>query len=316
MLLNKGEERVMVMRYFFIMSLCVLAFSLDGKKKTVDADMIMLDDSAIISVIDGFESLNSFICYVNIDNVRYLLKQKKTPSKQFSVVRDALAAYIAKDLKIAQSVQIIPAKKEFAGKRNKHWPATLHSIAAGKMIWSQPESKYYRLSLKQRGRRVLNQWLTETIIHQITWHKQLPIIIGLDLFLCNTDRHRGNLFYDPTTDCFCAIDMDNIFRRDLPSFAYEKLLLMIGRHKQFTKEEVEALKKVRETLRFLLERYSVNHIINKLHFFVKQAGFVPGSRLYTEKIVKKIARHEKTIKESRVSLYKLLSLLDTIIDEY
>jgi len=304
------------MRSFFIMSLFIPTFLLDGKNQATKTDMIVLDDSTIISVIDGFESVNSFICYVNIDNIRYLLKQKKTPSKQFSVVRDALAAYIAKDLKIAQSVQIIPAKKEFSGKRNKYWPATLHSIAAGKTLWSQPESKYYRLSLKQRGRRVLNQWLTETIIHQITWHKQLPIIIGLDLFLCNTDRHRGNLFYDPKTDCFCAIDMDNIYRRDLPSFAYQKLLLMIKAHKKFTKPEIKALKRVGKTLRFLLERYSVNHLIDKLHFFVKQAGFVPGSFLYTEKIVKKIARHEKTIIQSRASAYKLLSLLDTIIDDY
>ncbi len=306
----------MTMRSFFIMSLFIPTFLLDGKNQATKTDMIVLDDSTIISVIDGFESVNSFICYVNIDNIRYLLKQKKTPSKQFSVVRDALAAYIAKDLKIAQSVQIIPAKKEFSGKRNKYWPATLHSIAAGKTLWSQPESKYYRLSLKQRGRRVLNQWLTETIIHQITWHKQLPIIIGLDLFLCNTDRHRGNLFYDPKTDCFCAIDMDNIYRRDLPSFAYQKLLLMIKAHKKFTKPEIKALKRVGKTLRFLLERYSVNHLIDKLHFFVKQAGFVPGSFLYTEKIVKKIARHEKTIIQSRASAYKLLSLLDTIIDDY
>ena len=37
-------------------------------------------------------------------------------------------------------------------------------------------------------------WLTEIIIDQMTWHRQLPIIIAFDLFISNTDRHRGNLF--------------------------------------------------------------------------------------------------------------------------
>ena len=57
-----------------------------------------------------------------------------------------------------------------------------------------------------------NGELTIVIIYRMTWHVQLPIIVALDLFICNTDRHRGNLFYDAVTDTFCAIDMDDIFR--------------------------------------------------------------------------------------------------------
>src|SRR5438477_1975366 len=152
-------------------------------------------------LINGFESKNSFISYVMIDGIMYLLKQKKTPSKQFCVVRDAFAAWIAQNLHIAHSVEIIPPGN-FSGKEKAYWPATLHSIARGKTIRAQPESKYYNLYLKQRlaHEELANRWLTETIIHQMTWHKQLPIIIGLDLFICNTDRHKANIFYDPETD--------------------------------------------------------------------------------------------------------------------
>lgn len=266
-----------------------------------------------VSVINAAESKNSFIMYVIIDGCAYIIKQKRNAEGQFSVVRDALAAYIAADLSIAHSVQII---QDFPRKIHEMYPAALLTIASGATIRSQPECRYYHLCLKQRtvdNELLHNRWLTETIIEQITWHKQLPIIIGLDLFICNTDRHGGNLFYDPDTDCFCAIDMDNIFRRDLPALACEKLKAMISNKKQFTHQEIEALTSVRDTIQFLLDKYPSHHLIEQLHMFAQQAGFVEGSMLYTKKIAKKIARHEAIIVASRESSYKLIKILNKII---
>src|SRR5260221_441251 len=74
---------------------------------------------AIATAVGGFESKNSCITYVVINGFRYIVKQKKDPSKQFSVVRDALAAYIAKDLAIAHSVEIIPSKNNLLCKKLK-----------------------------------------------------------------------------------------------------------------------------------------------------------------------------------------------------
>lgn len=197
-------------------------------------------------------------------------------------------------------------------------PGAILTIAPGATIRDQPESRYYNLCLKQRtidGDLLPHRWLTEQIIHQITWHKQLPIIIGLDLFICNTDRHGGNLFYDLHTDSFCAIDMDNIFRRDLPALACAKLQVMINHQKQFTHEEIEALKGVRDTIQFLLDRYTSKQLIAQLHFFIKQAGFSKRI-LRAEKMAKKIARHEATIRESRASAHKLIQLLNKIINNF
>src|SRR5260221_3930335 len=163
----------------------------------------------------GFESKNAFINYVVINGIRYIVKQKKACKKTIiSVIRDALAAYIAKDLGIAHSVEIISPDNDINGKIYQHCPATLLGIAKGKIIRHLAQDhKFFQLSLQQRNlnnldEKILNKWLNETIISQITWHKQLPIIIALDLFVCNSDRHRGNLFYDDITDSFCAIDMD------------------------------------------------------------------------------------------------------------
>lgn len=301
------------MIHFFTMSVLLYAKNHSGY------DELMSINQNAISVMGSFESPNSFISYVQIGGVKYLLKQKKSSEKQFLVVRDALAAWIAQDLGIAHSVYIIPSKKEFPGKKNMKLPAVLLTIAPGKTIRSQPNSKYYHLSLKQRkidGIFSSNRWFTETIIHQMTWHRQLPVIIALDLFICNTDRHRNNLFYDPVTDTFCAIDMDNIFRRDLPAIAILKLKLMIARKKEFTQEEIKALTIMKETLQFLMNNYSVEHIIGKLYFFVEQARFIKGDSVFTAKVMKKIARHKKLIIESRASLHKLISLLGTIINNF
>ena len=150
----------------------------------------------------------------------------------------------------------------------------------------------------------------------MTWHPQLPVIIALDLFICNTDRHGGNLFYDPLTDAFCAIDMDNLFRRDLPAIAVAKLNIMRAHKKKFTRAEIEALTVMKETVQVLMKKYTVQTILDKLHFFVEQADFMKYDPEFTSKVAKKIARHKKIITESRASLHVLISVLDTIIADF
>jgi hypothetical protein len=270
-----------------------------------------------IFLIHTVGSKNSFISYVIIDGHTYIIKQKKNVEKQFSVVCDALAAYIAKDLSIAHAVEIISSHDDFPGKKRMS-PGVILTIAPGAMIRDQPESKYYNLCLKQRnvkGDLLHHRWLTEQIIHQITWHKQLPIIIGLDLFICNTDRHGGNLFYDPQTNSFCAIDMDNIFRFDLPKLAYKKLKLMIRNKKRFTYEEIEALISVRDTVQFLLDEYPIKRLIELFNYFIKQADF-EEEVLRAKSMRKEIAHHEATMRESRESAYRLIKILNKIINSF
>jgi hypothetical protein len=308
----------MRIRHYLIFSLGIIVFSVSAKRKNVDSHKWI--NKKEISVVDNFESRNSFISYITIDQEPYLLKQKKLAEKQFSIVRDALAAWIAKDLNIAHSAHIIPLKEKFVGKKNTNWPAVILSIAPGKTLQQQPDCKYYYLSLKQRGVDGLfspDRWFTETIINQMTWHPQLPIIIALDIFICNTDRHGNNLFYDPSTDTFCAIDMDNIYRRNLPLLTVIKLLCMIAHNKKFTKNEIEALKSMRDTLQFLIDKHSSKQIIDKLRSFVKQAGFKRNSVVFHDlQLTKRIDMHKQIIRESRASLYELIELLDMIINQY
>lgn len=294
--------------------------------------VVFLCNAAIFSVpyvsgnktvfVEGaFESPNAFISYVVIDGLRYIVKQKKQCHKTvISVIRDALAAHIAKELNIAHFVEIISPNNDIPGKVYNNCPATLLTLAQGKIIRHLGEGhKYFQLSLQQRNlnvlrAKILNRWFDEAIISHMTWHKQLPLIVALDLFICNNDRHRGNLFYDDETDSFCAIDMDNIYRRNLPEFACQNLEKMIHvDHKQFSKQEKKSLKKMKKTLEFLLENYTPDQIIAQLYRFAQQAGYRNDGSKVNNSVTKKIELNKEIIKQSYHSTRKLISILNGIV---
>ncbi|HLJ30814.1 MAG TPA: hypothetical protein VKU36_00100 [Candidatus Babeliales bacterium] len=270
-----------------------------------------------ITVTDQCESPNSFISYVTIAGRHYVIKQKINQEKQIiAVMREALASYIAKDLKIAQSVEIIDATENIPGKKYAMYPATLHTLAPGKIVSALRGHKYYLLCLKQRdpqGKKITGKWLTETIINQITWHKHIALIIALDLFICNTDRNRRNLFYDEATDSFCAIDMENIYRRNVAKMACKKLREMINvNHKKFTLAEIEALKIVKNTLQFLSKKYPPKDIIAHMYTYADRAGYVNDGSLLNDKLTKKIERHKEMVVECYDSVQKLIKILTEI----
>jgi len=269
-----------------------------------------------VSLISTVETRNCFVSYVMIKDTVYLLKQKKDPNKQLAVVRDALAAWVAKDLDIAHHVAIVPFKNQFPGKRPS-WPATLHTLAQGKTVREQRDSKYNTLRLRQFWAHVATfneKGLTKDIIKYMTWHRQLPIIVALDLMIGNSDRHCGNLCYDSYTDTFCAIDMDDTFNKDLCLLACKKLKCMMQDDVViFTKEEIIALQAMRDALKFLVCRHKPSDLIAQLYYFAKKAGFHKGSKIYTDNIGRKLAHYERMIRKSNKSAHKLISLLDTII---
>lgn len=302
----------MLMRKFVRITLCffIAAISSHLFSKSFYAD------TKKVILLSTFETKNCFASYVMINGRRYLVKQKKDYNKQLAVVRDALAAYIAKDLFIAHLVYVVASKKDFPGKMKSYWPATLHTLAPGETVRKQRESKYNALRLKQQWAQAPSfdeKGLTKVIINYMTWHWQLPIIVALDLFIGNSDRHCGNLCYDSDSDSFCAIDMDDTFNKDLCGLACKKIELMVKRNdNSFSKEEERALLQMKKTLKFLVSKHRPNDLINKLHYFAKKAGFAKGSKLYDDRIKKKLSYYESMIIQSNESAYKLIALLEKI----
>ena len=271
------------------------------------------------TLINTIETKNCFISYVMINNQRYLVKQKKADNKQIAVVRDALAAFLVRGLKIAHQVDIISFKKSFPGKIREIWPATFHTIAPGDTVRKQPNTVYSKLRIKQLWSLAKNfdeTGLTREIIAQMTWHRQLPIIIAIDLITGNSDRHCGNLCYDPTTDTFCAIDMDDTFNKNLCQIACRKLEIMLeDPNNVFTIQEINAFIQLRKTIRYILDHYKSSEVVKKLYYFARKAGFIPGNSIYTPSIVKKLSLYESMITQSWASAYKLINVLNKIIDQ-
>lgn len=240
-----------------------------------------------------------------------LIKQKKSNCfrKIVSVVRDAITAEVAESFgDIAHQVDIIPAGVEFPGKPRTDWPATIHTIAPGKMIKAQ-NSDYNRMDIKQADigfRRDMLAWMVK--------HPVLIIIVALDTFLCNHDRHRGNLFYESKTDSFCAIDMDSAFKHNLCALACKNFTRMLrDRNLRLSSKEVRALVTYKEHLEFLIDRYNPADMIGRYNYFAEKAGFVPGSELYTQKIALELERNRRMIMESYQDVQQLIPILEKLI---
>jgi len=270
-----------------------------------------------VNLISTRETKNCFVSLVSIGNNVYLVKQKKDSKKQLAVVRDALSSYVARELDIAQDVLIVSYKKKFPGKIKSTWPATIHTLAPGETVRVQKNSKYNMLRLRQFWAGAKNfgeKGLTRDIITYMTWHKQLPIIVALDLLIGNSDRHCGNLCYDPKTDTFCAIDMDDTFNKDLCLLACKKIKIMLDDDSiVLTRQELKALQIMRNTLTFLIKKHTPKDIIEKMYSFATKAGFIRSSKIHNVRIVRKLWLYEKMITKSYKSARRLIVLLDTII---
>ena len=281
-------------------------------------DSIYLTPAKDIEFLYKIETKNSYISYIKIKGKKFIVKQKKEEKKQISVVKDALAAYIAKILHIAHEVSIVPLNIYIPGKVVRSWPATIHTIALGDTIRKQKNSIYSSLQLKQQwalAKTFAETGLTREIITQMTWHPQLALIVALDIIIGNYDRHAGNLCYDSVTDTFCAIDMDDTFNKDLCEVAHKKLEMMIQDSSiSFTIEEVNALIQLRKTLCLLAKKYTSEHIIKKLHSYAVQAGFVSGNRLYTPSVKKKLNHYSSMIAKSWKNVRKVIGSLNKIIN--
>jgi hypothetical protein len=251
-----------------------------------------------------------FISFVRINGQKYVIKQKKPIAKILSVVRDTLTAHIAEIFVpfIAHQVGIIPAGIQCQGKFRTDWPATIHTVAPGKMVKDQ-HTAYDNMNIKQADvgfRADMLSWMAKNDI--------LIIIVALDTFVCNHDRHRGNLFYQAKNDAFCAIDMDSAFKHNLCALACRNFTAMLNDRKfKVSSKELRALSLYHHYLQFLIDTYKPEGTIALYDDFVRQAGFVRGSDLYTDKVATGIANNKRMIMESYKDAQRLVLIIDELL---
>jgi len=277
------------------------------------ARLTVLDHTPVkVEMVSTYEMRFCYISFIKIDGVMYLIKQKKSQflRKILSVVRDAVTAHIAENFGIAHQVDIIPAGIEFPGKPRKDWPATIHTIAPGKMIKDKGQNRHYKhIKLQQK-----EEGFTYQMLQWMNMYPQLIMIMALDIFVCNHDRHKGNLFYDPKTDSFCAIDMDSAFRYNLSSIACKNFMAMINdRRFKFSVKDIQTLGKLNNCLKFLIEKYPSVETLKIYDDFAQKAGFIPGSDLYTEKVRTELVSNRKIILQSYKDIQQLVQIIDQLV---
>lgn len=293
-----------------LVRILILSFSLCIAALTVSIESFVNSATSHPRLIKQRRKQFCYISFVTIDGKVFLVKQKRSVGQLLGVVHDAFAACIAEflDKEIAHKVAIIPAFKKFPGKIYDDWPATIHTLARGATIKGK-RSPYKKMNIKQEPqgfRREMLGWMAK--------HRQLIKILALDIFLCNHDRHRGNLFYNAKTDTFCAIDMDSLYRYNLAGLAHQNLLRMAedGLFPLTTKEFL-ALLELRELLEYLCNKYNVDSLITLFDQLVEQAGLVEGSPLFIQPIQQEIGFSRGMIRQNYHDTKELIAVLGTII---
>lgn len=270
-----------------------------------------------VTVLSTQEMRFCYISFVMIDGKKYLIKQKKTQCirKIGGVVRDAVTAHVIESFgvsqgitEIAHKVDIIPAGVEFPGKPRKDWPATIHTVAPGKAVKEQ-NTRFHRMNIKQANigfRRDMLWWMTK--------HPMLAKLVAFDTFMCNHDRHRGNLFYNIKTDSFCAIDMDSAFKYNLCGLACKNFMAMFNDTRlELTSRELDALIEYNRCLRFLINNYYPDYLLELYDGFTVKAGFVQGSELYTERLALELKHNKRVIAQAYKDVQELVKIVDKLI---
>ena len=287
----------------------------------------MLDDNydrSGIKVLQIMKNRNRQIAFISDDlgNI-FLVKQELRPEPwwQLYIVRERLAAYIAKLVKIpANRVNIIPAGFTMPGKFDQKRPATLHTLVPGVPVIKAP--KQFKLYIQQPKKDKVPKelWgLTRCVIRNMSVHQDLAKIVAFDTFIGNGDRHRNNYFYDEKSNRFFAIDLESSFRNDLTGFACKLVKTMIKNEEKISQKELDGLIIYRDILQQLI-KCCPPHVLNKkLDLFIIQARtrkwLYRSSHMQSAKIFARIKLYRKNITQSYKGIKKLIALLGRFITQ-
>ncbi len=313
------------MRFFYVSLLFFFVMSCGLIQSKQDKRFELLRSDYDHNNITIYKEINKIKCHVRFINDgsgnHFIVKQKRIfLDAHFRVITEMLAAYMANSLGIpSQHVRILPAGRSFPGKVLDKWPATIHSFVPGRQLCKLKSNCPYRsLYLKQSNTTKLSKehrGLSRRVIANMSLHPDLPLILALDTFIGNIERHSANCFYDEKGDHFYAIDMDKIYsgsreKLNLCSrFACYQIKRMLKNESlEISVEEVEGLKIYQQTLIKLVKFFPPKIIMEKTHQFANLAGYnfqLPYFYRSIEDLLYKVRVVYKDVEE-------LIILLDTL----
>ena len=276
------------------------------------------------TVVSELEVDNGMIVFIeNETGEQRVIKQIKnrTPDEQFLLVIDATACAIAEEMKIpVNTIQIIPPEAPYPGKKFLDLPATLHSLAPGKS--AEKKLPWQGFDLHQRYRKEnsprWNEWgplppentgLSRKVLLTMAGHPSLIAIAALDTYTGNADRSNPNIFYDESSNSFCGIDMADAFHSPIAAFTCDQMERFLT--SQLTPSEISALGQYRRELHKLLVNFPAEKICKLLDKYARQAGFHPGSPLFTQDVQDRIHHHKKIILQNCQDAQRLWCIMNS-----
>ena len=298
-------------------------------QKNRDYNFKLLNPGYDHNTIIVYKKLNKKRAYLRFIkdalNNRFMVKQKKDSFDlaHIRVITEMLSAYIAQCMGIpAQWVKILKSDRSFPGKVKKEWPATIHTLVPGcKLSMLKKSSPYYKLYIKQDNNLALPEeelGLNRLVIANMSLHPDLAVLMALDTFLSNMDRHTGNCFYDKKSDRFYAIDMDNIYSSGKNTMlcsslaCYQIKRMLKNKSIKFSVHEIEALKRYKATLKKLIKNFPPKKLHNKMYDFAREAGFHSRSKIYSHGVKKLMFNVNLAYKE----VNKLVIFLNKLICQH
>jgi len=231
-------------------------------------------------------------------------------------IHDALGAYIGKSIGLnINEVELFAANNPFNELFNDINPlkethigiTTLHTLVPGKAI-REIKSMDKGICIKRGIRK-------EKTLRNLIQYSELCDIIAFDIFVDNTDRHNGNLFFDTQTGLFYAIDLDHGFKSAF-TLAYTPheydFVTVATRTYRFIKtlkkvdlshQEIAALKRVLQTLQLLIDLYPPTTAFNEWMLLAQKANVTYNPR-EQEKIMKYLEYNASEVQKLIILLGK------------
>jgi hypothetical protein len=255
----------------------------------------------------------------NSKGEKFLLKQgrKATPSSVFRTLLDVLGVSIAQSLSIkCNDIELISAASKCKHKFYSNLPATLHAFVESKSLCRS--AHYPGLYLRQRKKSQsahISPHFSPAIITNMSRHRDLPPLVAVDTFIANTDRSCANLFFQPNTNEFTAIDFGESYKTNLPEEVIKTIRQVQKENIGLTTEEIHGLSLYKKTLDRLLNSYTPAILSKKIDFLLKKANLDPDEGSLHSQCQKYAAKIKTTVKKNYASTAELSRVLGLFIEK-
>jgi len=266
---------------------------------------------------------NSYISVLHsADNEEelYILKQKKAGYSeqvtQLLAVFDAIGCDMVNSIQSIPSnkILIVPAALDFPGKHFPNRVATVHTYIPAKPVKQGGPFKglkvnqyFYDVPRKSRG-------LSKSVVSNMTWHPDVPVLCAIDTFTGNSDRCCDNLVYDSDSGRFFAFDFSEAFNKPLTKMALMQVTMLKEKGARYlSPEERVALISYRNAMAGLVARNYPTKVLKKIDKYVHEMF---GDEPLTWAGAAFLNKRKQFIKNSYYYAAKLVVALNDLIGDF